>query len=79
MRSEESLPLLEISRVSTGRNFRSRREEKVGERDSLVPPEGSWELVTNALAGTGVTEYTESNSACPCAGVEEINGFPRWG
>jgi len=48
-------------------------------RDLLVSPEGSWELITNAGASAGVTKYTESNSACPCAGVEEINGLPRWG
>jgi hypothetical protein len=73
---EESLPSLEISRVSTGGNFRSRGK---GNRDSLVPPEGSWELITDAGARTGVTEYTESNSSCPCSGVEEINRLPRWG
>jgi len=78
MTPEESLPSLEISRVSTGGNVRS-REEKTGERNSLVPPEGSWELISNAGARTGVTEYTESNSACSCAGVEEINRLPLWG
>ena len=79
MTPEESLPSLEISRVNTGGNFRSRGKERTGERNSLVPPEGSWELITNAGARTGVTEYTESNSACSCAGVEEINRLPRWG
>lgn len=53
--------------------------EERRKRDSLVPSELSWDLITNTGARTGVTKYTESNSACPCAGVEEIDGLPRWG
>lgn len=46
---------------------------------SPVSIEGSWERITDSGAGTGVTEYTESNSTGPCAGIEEINVLPGWG
>jgi len=45
----------------------------------VVTVELSGELITDAGAGTGVTEDTKPNSARSCAGVEEINRVPCWG
>jgi len=42
----------------------------------VVAVEGSWKVITDAGLGTRIAENTEASAACPCTGVEEVDGIP---
>lgn len=53
--------------------------DEIRREPSIVEtPELRWKLVTDAGARTRVTEHAKTDSACPRACIEEINGFPGW-